>query len=92
MDFDEILYLSNFRKSVEKIQVALKSDKNNGCFTERPMYIFFVVSLSILLRMRTILTVSCRENQNAHFIILFVYLFIYLLKIMPFLRRCERIL
>jgi hypothetical protein len=33
--------MSNFRKSVEKIQVALKSDKNNGCFIDRPMYIFF---------------------------------------------------
>jgi hypothetical protein len=77
MDFDEILYLSNFRKYVEKIQVALKSDKNNGCFTERPMYIFFVVSLSVLLRMRTILTVSCRENQNARLLFyLFIYLFI----------------
>jgi hypothetical protein len=25
--------LSIFRKSVEKIQVSLKPDKNNGCFT-----------------------------------------------------------
>jgi hypothetical protein len=29
-DFDEIWYLSNFQKFVEKIQVSLKSDKNNG--------------------------------------------------------------
>jgi hypothetical protein len=28
-DFDEILYLSFSRKSVGKIRVALKSDKNN---------------------------------------------------------------
>jgi len=33
MDFHEIWYLSIFRKSVEKIQVALKSGKNNGHFT-----------------------------------------------------------
>jgi hypothetical protein len=26
-DFDEILYLSTFRNAVQKIQVALKSDK-----------------------------------------------------------------
>jgi hypothetical protein len=32
-DFHEILDLSNVRKSVEKIQVALKSEKNNGYFT-----------------------------------------------------------
>jgi hypothetical protein len=29
-DFHEIRYLSIFQKSVEKIQVSLKSDKNNG--------------------------------------------------------------
>ena len=32
-DFDETLYLRLFRKSVENIQVSLKSDKNNGYFT-----------------------------------------------------------
>ena len=39
-DFHEILYLSILRKSVEKIQIPLKSDKNNGNFTWRPVYIF----------------------------------------------------
>jgi hypothetical protein len=29
-DFNEILYLGIFQKSIEKIQVSLKSDKNNG--------------------------------------------------------------
>jgi hypothetical protein len=33
MDFHEILHFSIFRKYVEKIQVSLKSDKNNGYFT-----------------------------------------------------------
>jgi hypothetical protein len=33
-------YLSIFFKSVEKIQVSLKSDKNNGYFTWKPMYIY----------------------------------------------------
>ena len=32
-DFDEICYLFIFRNSVEKIQVSLKSDKNNGYCT-----------------------------------------------------------
>ena len=32
-DFHEILYLCIFRKSVEKIQVSLKSDRNNGYYT-----------------------------------------------------------
>ena len=36
--------MSNFRKSIEKIQVSLKYDKNNGCFTW-PMY-KYVTSLS----------------------------------------------
>jgi len=33
MEFLEILYLGNFRNSVEKILVSLISDKNNGHFT-----------------------------------------------------------
>jgi hypothetical protein len=32
-DFHEIEYLGIFRKSAEKIQVSLKSDKNNRYFT-----------------------------------------------------------
>jgi hypothetical protein len=32
-DFGEILYLGFYRKSVVRIQVSLKSDKNNGHFT-----------------------------------------------------------
>ena len=32
-DINEILYLNVFRKSVEKIQLSLKSDKDNGHFT-----------------------------------------------------------
>jgi len=33
MDFHEIQYLGIIRKSVEKIQVVLKSAKNKGYFT-----------------------------------------------------------
>jgi len=32
-DFNEISYLSIFRKSVKKFQGALESDENNGDFT-----------------------------------------------------------
>jgi hypothetical protein len=39
MDFDETWYLS-FRKSVEQIEVLLKSDKNNGHFTWTRIHIF----------------------------------------------------
>ena len=34
-----------FRKSVEKIKMSLKSDKNNRYFTERPIYVFDHISL-----------------------------------------------
>ena len=44
-DFHEILFLSIFRKSVEKNQVSLKSDPNNWYFTWRPMYIHDSISL-----------------------------------------------
>jgi hypothetical protein len=37
-DFCKIRYSSIFLKRVEKIQVSLKSDRNNGHFTWRPMY------------------------------------------------------
>ena len=45
MDLYEILYLSIFRKTVEKIQVSLKSDKNDGYLTWAPVYIFDHISL-----------------------------------------------
>jgi hypothetical protein len=32
-DFHEVLHLSIFLKSVQKIQISLKSDKNNGYCT-----------------------------------------------------------
>ena len=41
------------RKSVKKIQIPLKSDKNNGHFKWRPIYIF-ITSRSNLLRMRNV--------------------------------------
>jgi hypothetical protein len=45
-DFYEIWYLSTFRKSVKKIQVSFKSDKNNGYFIWRPMDMYDSISLS----------------------------------------------
>jgi uncharacterized protein (UPF0261 family) len=46
MDFHEIWYLSIFQNTIEKIQVLLKSDKNNEYFTWGPIYIFDHISLS----------------------------------------------
>jgi hypothetical protein len=38
-DFHEIWYMSIYEKSVKKIQVPIKSDKNNRYFTQRCTYI-----------------------------------------------------
>ena len=46
-DFHEIWYYNIFRKSVQKIQVSLKSDNNNRYFTcGRPIYIIVHISLN----------------------------------------------
>ena len=44
-NFHEIWYLIIFRKSVEKIQISLKSDKNNEYFTWWSIYVFDHISL-----------------------------------------------
>ena len=44
-DFHEVLYLGIFHKSVEKILVSLKSDKNNGYVTWRPIYKYDISSI-----------------------------------------------
>jgi hypothetical protein len=55
-----------FRKSVEKIQVTLKSDKIKVCFTWR-RFTFMAISRWFLIGMRNISNKSCRENRNTHF-------------------------
>jgi len=45
-DFHEILYWCTFRKTVDVIQVLLTSDKNDGYFIWKPMYIYDNISLS----------------------------------------------
>jgi hypothetical protein len=44
--FMKFCYLGIFRISVEKIQVDLKPDKNNGDFTQRRMYICDIILLN----------------------------------------------
>jgi hypothetical protein len=39
-DFHKIWSLNDFQNSVEKIQVSLKPDENNGYFIWRPTYIY----------------------------------------------------
>jgi hypothetical protein len=63
-DFHEISYLIIFWKSVSKVQVSLKSCKNNGHFTWRPIHIC-VISSSIILRMRNV-SYSSVEKIKTH--------------------------
>jgi hypothetical protein len=44
-NFNEDWYVSFFKKSVEKIQVSLKSDKNNWYFTWRRFHIYGSIML-----------------------------------------------
>ena len=87
-DFHEIWYWIMFLKSVQKIQVPLISDKNNGYFTW-PIYIFDHISL-ILLRMRNVLDKSSREDQNTHFIIN-RFLFRKLCRLWDNLEKCSNV-
>jgi len=66
-DFHKILQFSTFRKSVDNIQDSLKSDKNNGYFTRRPIYIFDHI-LFISSWNQNVSDKRCRETQNTHFI------------------------
>jgi hypothetical protein len=65
-DFHEILYSSIFRKSVQKIQVSLKSCKNEGYFTLRPLYIYDNISLNSSYNKKCFRR-SPTEYQNTHF-------------------------
>ena len=43
-NFHEVSYISIFWKSIEKVLVLLKSDKNDGYFIWRPICIFYHIS------------------------------------------------
>jgi len=45
-DFHDTWYLIIFQQYLVKLQVSSKSDKNDGYFTLRPIYIFDDISLS----------------------------------------------
>jgi len=59
-------FLSIFRKSVEKIQVTLNSDKHSRDFAIRPVYIFLSLLVWIWVTGEMFQT-SFGENQNTHF-------------------------
>ena len=65
-DFYEIWFLSFFLKSVEKIQVSLKSDNNNGYFTWRPAH--FVSCLAQLFSEWEKFQAKILEKIKTHFL------------------------
>ena len=65
-EFHEMLYLRAFRISVEKIQVSLKSDRNNGHFTRRRIFIYDNIPLSSS-KNEKYFSQNYRENQNTYF-------------------------
>jgi hypothetical protein len=67
-DFHGIWYLNIFRNHVEKIQVSLKPDKNNGTLLE-DRHTFCDISRSVLLRRKNISYKIYKENQNTHFVL-----------------------
>jgi hypothetical protein len=69
-DFDEILYLRFiFSKIRPENSGFVELDKNNEYFTWWRFHIYDNISLWIILRMRSVLDKSYRENQNTHFML-----------------------
>jgi len=76
-----LVYEYFFLNFVDKIQLPLKSAKNNGYFSWRPMHI--KTARWILLRMRNVSNKSCRENRKIQFICDNFFP-----QIVPFMREC----
>jgi len=64
-EYHGIRYMQIFRKSILKIQVLLKSEKNNGYLHEK-LCKFMIIFLLILVTMRNVSDKVCRENQNTY--------------------------
>jgi hypothetical protein len=77
----EIRYFSIFRKPVEKIKALLKSDKNDGYFTWRPVYI--IDTCFNLTYYRAFSHTICASiiNQQMHDSFICLFLFPYLLHV-----------
>ena len=66
--------LSICQNSVAKIEFSLETDKSNGYFTWRPMYIYGSILLSSSYGEKYFRR-SCGENQNTHFVLDNIYIF-----------------
>ena len=80
---------STSNKSVEKIQVPLMSDKNNGYFTWIPCT-FMILSCSLHLRMGNVLDKSCRENQNTRSVFSNLFFFLKIIPVRDKVEKCFR--
>jgi hypothetical protein len=83
-DFHKISCLNIFPKSLEKIKVSLKSDKNNGTLYEY-QHIFMIISHSFLLRMRNVLAIIVEKIKTG---MLFSIIFS---RKLSFVRYCGKI-
>jgi hypothetical protein len=65
-NFREILYLYIFRKSVDKFQLSLQSDKNNRQVLYMTTYVQLcvIISCRFMFRMRNIWDKIFRRDQN----------------------------
>jgi len=63
MKFDIWIFLQNLSRKFN----SLKSDKNNGDFTWRPVYIFFIICRWILRRMRNVSDKFVEKVKNTRF-------------------------
>jgi hypothetical protein len=76
-----------FSKICREVQVSLKSDKNNGYFTWRQMYIFPIIPRSFLVTMRNVSDKSLGKNKKT-----FSAEWLFFPKIVHFMRFCWKIL
>jgi hypothetical protein len=81
MKFDILVFFEILSKN---IQVSLKSENIVGYFYER--HYIFIISRSVLPRMRNVSDKSCRENQNTHDVFSDFFS-----KMMSFMRKCRKI-
>jgi len=79
-DFHKIWYLNIFRKPVGKIQISLKSVKNDRYVTCRPIYVFLIISRSF--RFRMIFQTKLVETIKTHILCSIIFF----PKIVPFTR------
>jgi len=75
-----------FKNLLRKFKCRYNQTKRKGTLHEYKST-FFIISRSVLFKMRHVSEKPCRENQNTHF--MFANFFP---KIIPFMRKCGKIL